>query len=48
MKEFDEQAVEKELFNSLHRLTRERLYGYLIHKFDNFLKYKGLHVLAPR
>jgi len=35
----NEEGIKKIFYQSLTNLNRKDLYGYLIHKFDNFLKY---------
>lgn len=40
LSKFDnEEGIKKIFYKSLTHLNRKDLYGYLIHKFDNFLKY---------
>jgi len=39
---FEEGMVEKCIIGSLDRLNIPKVYGYLIHKFENFLQYENL------
>lgn len=48
LEKFDSQEIENTFYESLRRLRLKSIYGYLIHRFDDFSKYEELWEVLQR